>query len=220
MIQASLVGAAVLAIGLGAFAPVQDSKKPADSQAESKPARAAKVEVPFFGNSKCPVSGEDVDKSAMAELDGQAVYFCCKKCLAKGREDVKGTLAKAYPEGKVVDLKNTMCPVMDEAIEEDKAENAVVVMGRRVHTCCDDCPAEVKAAPALYLAKAANPKLKEVGNSKCPVTGEAVSRMDIAIYNGKVVRLANAKAIDSFQKDPEKFLAEAEKSVKKPEKKQ
>jgi hypothetical protein len=108
---------------------------------------------------------------------------------------------------------------MDEKIEEVKAANAVVVMGRKIQTCCDDCPAEIKAAPALYLAKAMDPKLKEVGNSKCPVTGEAVSRLDIAVYNGKIVRLANAKAVEGFQKDPDKFLAEAEKGVKKPEKK-
>jgi len=218
MIQTSLFSAVVLSLGLGGFLLLQDAKKPAEPKAESKPA-AAKVEVPFLGNAKCPISGEDVDKSVSADLEGQQVYFCCKKCLAKGRDDVKGTAEKAYPRDKVVDLKNTVCPVMDEKIEDPKNENVVVVLGRKVHTCCDDCPDQVKAAPALFVAKAMNPKLKEVGNTKCPVTGEAVSRNDIAIYNGKIVRLASVKAVEGFQKDPDKFTAEAEKGVKKPEKK-
>lgn len=30
---------------------------------------------------KCPVGGEEIDPAASTEIDGQKVYFCCKKCI-------------------------------------------------------------------------------------------------------------------------------------------
>jgi YHS domain-containing protein len=205
--------AAVLSIGAFAAAAFQEPKKDS-KQTESKP---AKVQTPFFGNEKCPISGEAIDRKHSAELDGQLVYFCCGKCLAKAKDDAKKVAAKAYPADRVVDLKNDVCPVMGEKIDDPK--QTIVVMGRKIHLCCDDCSEDVKKAPIAYLALATNSKLTNVGNTKCPISGKDVSATDVVIYKDKVVRLCCGKCPEAFEKDPDKSLAEAEKSARKPEKK-
>jgi YHS domain-containing protein len=212
--------AALLAVGaLAAAATFQEPKKD-QKPAESRPA-TAKVHAPFFGNEKCPISGEAVDRKFSAELDGQLVYFCCGKCKGKAaegtKENAKKLAEKAYPTDKVIDLKNENCPVMGEKVGDSKA--TTVVMGRKIHLCCDDCAPDVKKAPIAFLALATNPKLTDVGNTKCPISGKEVSANDVVIYKDKVVRMCCPKCADGFEKDADKSLAEAEKSARKTEKK-
>lgn len=218
-----LAGAiALVAVGaLSIAANFQDhhGDKKDQKPADARPAATA-VEVPFFGNAKCPISGEAVDKAVFADLKGQRVYFCCKKCLAKGQEDAAKTLEKAYPADKVVEVKNASCPVMGEKIgDKERGKNTVVVMGYKLELCCDDCQEDVKKSPITYIAIAKNPKLSALGNAKCPISDKDVSHRDVAIFNGKIVGLCCPRCVEAFQKDPEKALAAAEKSVPKREKK-
>jgi Cu+-exporting ATPase len=56
----------------------------------------------------CPLTGEDIDKTAYADYKGRRVYFCCDKCKAKFEKDPQKYLAKlpgekqpsAAPAGK------------------------------------------------------------------------------------------------------------------------
>ncbi len=68
----------VAALFLGACS--SDSKK-TDTKAPATPAKTGSMGVM---NSKCPISGETVDKDdpTMAYKDGK-VAFCCKNCEAK-----------------------------------------------------------------------------------------------------------------------------------------
>ena len=60
-------------------APKTPTTKPAE-----KPAEPAKAE-----NTKCPVSGEDVDPKVTAVVDGKTYAFCCADCVSKFKENPK-----------------------------------------------------------------------------------------------------------------------------------
>ena len=57
-----------------------------------------------------------------------------------------------------------------------------------------------------------------VGNKKCPVTGEEIGGSmgpgKTVLYKGQAVQLCCGSCVKKFAKDPDKFLAEAEKSAK------
>lgn len=45
--------------------------------------KAAENNVLFENiQSKCPVSGEEIDKKQYVDWNGRRIYFCCKKCVA------------------------------------------------------------------------------------------------------------------------------------------
>jgi YHS domain-containing protein len=52
--------------------------------------------------------------------------------------------------GAQVVKKQTVCPVMDEAVNTNIYLD---VKGSRIYFCCMDCPAQFKKDPAKYLAK-------------------------------------------------------------------
>src|SRR5207245_8397355 len=60
--------------------------KPADKKPEDKkPDDAAKT--PLAINTKCPVSGEDVDVKVISLFEGKSVGFCCEDCQKKFLKD-------------------------------------------------------------------------------------------------------------------------------------
>jgi len=63
-----------------------EQKKVADAKpADKKPADAAKT--PVAVNTKCPVSGEDVDVKVVSLFEGKGVGFCCEDCQKKFLKD-------------------------------------------------------------------------------------------------------------------------------------
>ena len=38
-------------------------------------------------NTKCPVSGKDIDARVTTQYDGKTVAFCCKNCVATFKKD-------------------------------------------------------------------------------------------------------------------------------------
>lgn len=57
----------------------------------------------------------------------------------------------------------------------------------------------------------------QVGNPKCPVSGEEIGTMGeakVVVYKGKAVRLCCPGCVKTFAKDPAKYLAAAEASAK------
>lgn len=57
------------------------------------PGKAAPKEGAFLGKgdgiNTCPVTGEPVDKSIKAEINGRTVYFCCPACMEKVKKEPK-----------------------------------------------------------------------------------------------------------------------------------
>lgn len=54
------------------------------------------------------------------------------------------------PSAQTVTTKQTLCPVMDDAIDPSVS---VVHDGRKVYFCCKECIDKFKKDPAKYLAK-------------------------------------------------------------------
>src|SRR5690349_12006715 len=71
--------AVMLTAGVAMLAGCNDNKS---SKATTTTAQAA----PSVINSKCPVSGEPVDKDVSLSYKGQGVGFCCKACIGKWSE--------------------------------------------------------------------------------------------------------------------------------------
>lgn len=163
-----------------------------------------KVEQLHFGNTKCPMTGKDVDSKYWVESGGQKVWFCCKECKAKAKTDPAAAVAKAYPADKVIDVKNETCPCLGKPAKEDKT---VVFQGHKVRICCDGCEKKFKEEPNRYLAVAKNKDLKVVGNPKCPVmTDDAVVKDLYISYKGHLVGICCDSCVEEFAASPSKFM--------------
>lgn len=191
----SSIVAALIAL-TATFAFSDEGKRDA---AQSKPA--------FQGNATCPVSGEKVDTSVFVERGGERIYFCCKNCMAKAGADLEGTYAKAYPEDKAVDAKNTTCPVMGEALDKDA--KSVTIQGHKIGVCCPACDKKLRKSAQFYLALISDPTLVAAKNKKCPVSGEDVNLNQFVITDGVVVNTCCAKCVAALEKDSAEALKKA-----------
>lgn len=72
---------------------------------EKEPAKyAAKLAGSYTYQTKCPVSGEEINPSAFISLEGGAkVYFCCKDCIAKFEKDAAKYAPKLKEQGIGID---------------------------------------------------------------------------------------------------------------------
>jgi YHS domain-containing protein len=161
------------------------------------------VVVPYLGNQKCPVSGEEKhDLGSFITVEGQKVFFCCNDCKPEGEKDPKATLAKAYPAGAVKDLKNAKCPVSGKDVAADAS---VVFQGHKVHLCCMKCAKKFSEKPVATIVKVMHPDTTDAGNEKCPVTGEPARDDVVVIWQKKVIHLANPGCVGKFKTDPARF---------------
>ncbi len=78
--------AAALLLGVAALPVVRadDTKTPAPT---SQPAAAT--------NTKCPVSGDDIDSKVTAVYNGKTYAFCCADCIKSFNKDPEKYIAKA-----------------------------------------------------------------------------------------------------------------------------
>lgn len=200
-----------LAVGEGNHALAQSNPK---GGKQSKPAGAPKtdpgsskqtepkkvtekVTTVFFGNEKC-LCGKPADHDKAVETDGQKIYVCsdaCAETVKKG--DLKAELAKAYPSTTDVTAKG--CPTCGKAVT---AAKEVVFQGRKAKLCCDNCAAEFKKDPGLYLAKANWPDAKDAKNTTDPIDGKPVAAGVVAICKNHIVHFSSAKSVAAFEKDP------------------
>lgn len=184
--------AAIVVAATSAFAVSEDAPKPVATKR------------PFYGNATCPVSGEKVDPAVFLEKEGERVYFCCKNCQGKSAADVAAAYDKAYPADKAVDAKNTSCPVMGETLEPDAKK--VTVQGHTVGICCPGCDKKMRKAANHYLAMASDPKLIELKNKKCPVSGNDVNKNSTLIVDGVLIDFCCDKCVAATEKDAAKVL--------------
>jgi YHS domain-containing protein len=82
---APMILVACIAIGVASTAYLR-----AEDTATTKPADAAAKPV----NTKCPVSGEDIDPSKTIVYKGQTIAFCCPDCEKAFNKDPEKYMAK------------------------------------------------------------------------------------------------------------------------------
>jgi hypothetical protein len=176
---------------------------------ESRPIAAGgaapAVTVPTFQNEICPVMGKPVNTKFFVDGPHGRVYVCCKMCVKKVEADPEGMYKKAYPTTKKA--ANKICPVTGEAL--DAKPDFVTVQGVEIGTCCTDCVKPVVDNAQIYLARFANPKLKDLGNETDPITGAKVANNTFCVIGDELVHLASSDSIEAVRKDPKKALEKA-----------
>jgi len=133
---------------------IEEPAKPAEEKKDE--AKDAKKAV----NTKCPISGKDVDPSVTFDYKGQAIAFCCKNCcgqFAKEPEKFIGKVEgfKAPKEEKKDDKKkaiNAKCPIsgkdVDPAVTFD-------YKGQAIGFCCKNCCGQFAKEPEKFIGKVA-----------------------------------------------------------------
>ena len=174
---------------------------------------AQKVKIPFFGNKKCPVTGEKTVAKHFVKHGDEKIYLCCKSCVKKAKKEPKGLFAKAYPTAKNTDVKNAKCPIMGG---EAKKAVKTTFQGHVVHFCCPGCDKSFLREPNKHLAKlTSKKKLEDLGNKTCIVmTMEKIKSDSFVIYNNKIINICCPGCADDFAKDPKKYLSAYEKAKK------
>jgi Cu+-exporting ATPase len=132
-------------------------------------AKAAQASSEFLGKGDgietCPVTGEPVNKTLKAEVNGRTFYVCCEGCIetVKKSPDLYLKPEKKAPAHDDHAAGNsgagaflgkgdgvTTCPVTGEPISKDVK---VEIAGRTVYACCAGCLATIAKNPELYLKK-------------------------------------------------------------------
>lgn len=171
------------------------------------PAQQPTAEVPAAPNATCPIMGKKVSLPLFVDTELGRIWVCCKPCFKKVLKDVPKAHQTAYP---VVDaIANETCPVSGEAIGEHKVE--VTLQQKRFSVCCQGCVATARADAQVVLAKLADPRLVDLGNDLCPITGTKATANQFVVIAGHVVRLADGKAVEAGKQDPEGTLTKAKK---------
>ena len=141
VIRIAVVSALVLAAAMMFWttaAPAADEKAPAP---------AAKPQT------KCPITGNPIDKTLFVDADGFRIYLCCKGCVDKVTADPKAALAKIRANGEEpakVPPPQAKCPIMGGNINKTLYVDAE---GYRIYACCPMCLPKIKADPKAALAK-------------------------------------------------------------------
>jgi hypothetical protein len=182
--------------------------KPVDPKSK---AGASGLTVPAYPNANCPIMGRPASAKLYVDTAFGRIYVCCAPCIKKIRLDPDGASKTAYP--KTTKVENTVCPVMGEAIEPGSP--TVKLQGYEVNLCCKDCVQQAKDHAQVVLAKTLNPKVRDVGNTVCPVTGKAVVANTFALIGDEMVRLSSAKCIEEVEKAPAETLKKAKESAAK-----
>lgn len=107
------------------------------------------------GNTKCPVMGNDVNKTVYTDYKDKRVFFCCEGCIAEFHKDPAKYLKKIADAGEepMQLAAQSVCPVSGEELMNKNTY--VDVEGKRVYVCCDGCVGKVKAEPKKYMKKIA-----------------------------------------------------------------
>ena len=189
----------------------QPPTTPAPEQPKPSPRDPFEVTVPTFPNSTCPIMGKPISTKLYADTEFGRIYICCKACIKKIARDPKTAYEAAYPTTKKA--ANAVCPIMGDKIED--AEHKVVLQGYEVSLCCDDCVGQARANPQVTLVKALNPKVKDLENKVCPITGEEVTANAFCLIGDTLVRLSSPDCVESVKKDPKGTLERATKAAAK-----
>ena len=129
-------------------------------------------------------------------------------------DDVEVAYRTAYPTDKKVE--NKICPVTGGEIVKDSPKT--VLQGFEFFVRGKEDVPKAREHSQVVLAKLNNPKLVDLDNKTCPVTGEATVKNTFVVIEGTMVRLSSAKLLDEITKDPAKVLSKAKEIRAKEEK--
>ncbi|MCK6447129.1 MAG: hypothetical protein L6Q99_12130 [Planctomycetes bacterium] len=180
----------------------------------SQPAPTAST--PIYPNASCPIMGKPVSTKLFAETDKGRIYVCCKGCVKDILADVPTAYRTAFPSDKKV--ANKVCPVTGGEITKDSP--TVVLQGFEFFVRGKENVRAAQENSQVVLAKLNDPKLVDLDNKTCPVTGDAVAKNTFVVIEGTIVRLSSAKLLEGVAKDPAKVLAKAKEIRAKEEKEQ
>lgn len=129
--------------------------------------------------------------------------------LAQDTKPAATTAKVKTKVASVVDVPfhgNAECPISGKPVKQDKfAEQD----GQRVYTCCGKCEKKI-AANFDELAAKAYPadKVEILGNTTCPVSGEAASAEDeTRTIQGHEINFCCGKCAKKFMSNPQRGLA-------------
>lgn len=176
-----------------------------ETPAESGPV----VDVPIHPNTTCPIMGKAISTRLFVDTDKGRFWVCCKACYEEILAELDLAHQTAYPEVEKLELKT--CPVTGEPLPEEPFR--LVVQGFDVPLCCEPCVPKFLADSQIHLALLANPKLVDLRNPRCPITGGEVSPNSYCTIDGVLVRLSSPRAVEEVKKDAAKALAAAKASV-------
>lgn len=163
------------------------------------------VSVPIYANPACPIMGKPVSTRLFAETEKGRIYVCCKSCIQDIVEDVETAYRTAFPaKTKIV---NTKCPVTGSAIEKDSP--TIVLQGFELSVHDAAAARLARQESQTVLAKLNDPKLVDLANKICPITGEATVKNAFVVIDGNIVRLSSPKLVQEVEKNPAKVLARA-----------
>jgi hypothetical protein len=168
-------------------------------------AAPAQVRVPIYPNASCPIMGKPISTKLYAETDRGRIWVCCKSCIVDIQADVPTAHTSAWPT--VEKRANERCPVTGQPIVEDSPR--AVLQGYEFSVLDAKALARARADHQATLAKLLEPGLEDVLNATCPVTGQPAAPNQIVVIGSAIVRVADARALEPIQADPQRVLAEA-----------
>lgn len=163
------------------------------------------VSVPQFPNPTCAIMAKPISDKLWTETEKGRIYICCKACIKKIHAAPEQAYRAAYP--KLEKVGNKVCPITGEAIKPESPK--IVLQGREIALCCEDCIPAARAASQVVLVKATNPKVVDVGNAVCPINGEAVAPNAFCLIGDQLVHLSSSERVEDVRKDPKAALAKA-----------
>lgn len=170
------------------------------------------VTTPAYPNSTCPIMGKPISTKLFVDTEKGRIWVCCKSCNKEILADVAKAHQTAYP--KIEKLQNELCPVTGKKIEKDAPR--VVLQGFEFSVANKEAVALAQADAQVVLARLNDPKLVDVGNTVCPITGGAVGKNAFVVIGQSIVRVSSPKVLEEVKKDPAKALETARKSKETP----
>ena len=185
-----------------------------EKQPPPAPQQAPAASTPLYPNPSCPIMGKPVSTKLFAETEKGRIFICCKSCVKDIMADVPTAYRTAYPTDKKVE--NKACPVTGGEITKDSP--TVVLQGFEFFVRAQADIRTARENSQTVLAKLNDPKLVDLENQSCPVTGEATARNTFVVIEGTIVRLSSTKVLEEVAKDPTKILTKAKEIRAKEEK--
>lgn len=193
----------LLSAFVGALPTAQSSPVPTE--------KAPEVTVPAFPNSTCPIMGKPISAKLFVDTELGRIYMCCKGCTSKIQKDVATAYKAAYPT--TTKVGNKTCPITGKTL--DATAPNVTVQGRAISVCCEDCVKKTPSLTQMMLVKATNPKVVDVGNEICPITGDPAQSNVVCLVGDHLIRLSKLDCVDQVKADPAGTLAKALAKAKK-----
>ena len=163
--------------------------------------RAGDSATPKLPN--CPVMDEPIDFSVSTSTDEGTVYFCCKGCIKKFKENPSKFAKAASKQRKALSKREKIqvsCPVMGETINPK-----VFAMhdGGKVYFCCKKCVSKFTSDPSKYKAALASSYTYQ---TQCPVMAEQIDPTSFSVLpDGKTVYYCCGGCAKKLLANPAKY---------------